>query len=292
MRLGLGTVQFGLDYGVSNTTGRTGPEEAARILSAARAAGVRVLDTAAAYGDSERVLGRLLEPGHGFAVVTKLMPPGQGRELTPDMAWRSLEGSLERTGQERFHGIMVHHASDLLAPGGEALFAAMEDMRVQGLAGRIGCSLYHGAQVDALLERFEPGIVQIPVNALDQRLVAGGQLERLAARGVEVHARSVFLQGLLLMDPEGLDPWFEPVRGHLAAWRAFVEEACMTPVQAAMAFMRTVPGVDTVLVGVNTAAQLVANVEDFARPCPDLDFAPFALDDERFVNPAKWELAA
>lgn len=298
MELGLGAVQFGLDYGISNQGGQTPEPEVRRILDLAAAGGVRVLDTAAAYGESEAVLGRCLPREAGFRVITKTAPLREARGTVdgPRLVREGFADSLQRLGLPRVSGLLAHHAADLLGPGGEAVWAALEDFRARGLAKKIGLSVYAGAEIDAALARFDIDLVQVPASVLDQRLVAGGQLARLAARGVEVHARSVFLQGLLLLDPAAAPAYFEPVRGRLAAWRDFLDSRGLSPAQGALAFARSLAGVGVVLAGVENAAQLEANIADFAAAASSgLDlaaFAPFALDDERFVNPGNWKLAA
>lgn len=297
MQLGLGTVQFGLDYGVSNRQGRTPEPEVRRILELAARGGVRVLDTAAAYGDSEAVLGRCLAADASFRIVTKTVPlrEARGSAAAPGLVREGFARSLERLGRDAVDGLLAHHAADLLGPGGDAVFAVLDGLRSAGAARRIGLSVYAGADVDAALDRFDFDLIQVPANVLDQRLLSGGQLRRLRERGVEVHVRSVFLQGLLLMDPAAAPAWFEPVRHRLAAWRAALDERGLTPAQGALAFARSLDA-DVVLVGVEDAAQMAANIADFAKAGTEgLDsaaFAPFAIDDERYVNPGKWELAA
>lgn len=294
MQLGLGTVQFGLDYGVSNRQGRTPEPEVRRILELAAAAGVRVLDTAAAYGESEAVLGRCLPAESSFRIVTKTVPlrEARGTAEAPRLVHEGFARSLERLGLAAVDGLLAHHAADLLAPGGDGIFAVLDGLRGQGLARKIGLSVYEGAHIDAALDRYDFDLIQVPANVLDQRLVSGGQLGRLRERGVEVHVRSVFLQGLLLLDPASAPAYFAPVRHRLAAWRAALDERGLTPAQGALAFARSLAA-DVVLVGVENAAQMAANISDFtAAGSAGLDFAPFAIDDETFVNPAKWELAA
>ena len=294
MQLGLGTVQFGLDYGVSNRQGRTPEPEVRRILELAAAGGVRVLDTAAAYGESEAVLGRCLPADAAFRIITKTVPLGdaRGADAAPGLVAEGFARSLERLGREAVDGLLAHHAADLLGPGGDAVFAVLDRLRRSGAARRIGVSVYTGADVDAVLDRFDIDLIQVPANVLDQRLLSGGQLRRLRERGVEVHVRSVFLQGLLLLDPAAAPAYFAPVRHLLAAWRQALDAAGLTPAQGALAFARSLDA-DVVLVGVEDAAQLAANLADFAKAeDAGLDFALFALDEEKYVNPGKWELAA
>lgn len=295
MRIGLGTAQFGMPYGISNQKGKISVGEAHAIFAAAAANGINLIDTAAAYGDSEAALGHHLRRfGEHFKVVTKTMPLSHIGDATdaPRFVRESFIRSLERLGLERVEGLLVHHANDLLGPKGGQIWDVLQDLRTKGLVARTGVSAYTGADIDAVLERFNIDLIQVPVNILDQRLLRGGQLSRLAARGVEVHVRSVFLQGLLLMDPERLPTYFNPIRQRLTELRHALTERNLTATQGALAFARTLP-VAVVLVGVESADQLNNNIVDFISARTNgLDFARFAIDDESYVNPSRWNLAA
>lgn len=285
MKLGLGTVQFGLDYGIANAAGKPPETEVAAILEAARRAGIDVLDTAAAYGDSEDVLGRLAGPASGFRVISKTPADGP---LTPARLEEGLARSLQRLRRERLDGLLVHRADDLLGPQGEALVAALQSCKARGLVARIGVSVYTGEQIDALLARCEPDIVQAPVSMLDQRLVRSGRLAALKRRGIEVHARSAFLQGLLFMDPATLPPHFDSERARLAAVRERLARAGATPAAAALAWLRETGLVDVAICGVDSPAQLAELCAAAESALPDIDFAACALDDERVLDPSQW----
>lgn len=290
MKLGLGTVQFGLDYGIANTAGRTGPDEVRRILAAAGARGVRLLDTASLYGESESALGAALPDGHAFRVVTKTgkFPSGFG----PDEA-RSLEeafhASLGKLRMPAVYGLLAHASEDLLGPGGDRMMESLLRLKAQGKVAKVGASVYSEAQVDALLDRHPIDLVQLPFSALDQRMLRGGQLRRLKSAGVEVHARSVFLQGLLLMDLADLPAYFEPVRPLLAGFREAARAQGMSPLRAALAFVSAQEDIDSFLVGVCSLEQcreiLDALEPGLSRPP---DFSAFHCGEERFVNPSLW----
>lgn len=291
-RLGLGTVQFGLDYGIANARGRPTEDEVREILASAVNGGMEVIDTAAAYGDSEAVLGRCL-PAAGIRLITKTRPLRE-RTNGSDATWvcEGFARSLQRLRLDSVDGLLVHHAADLLGPSGDAIYAELTRLKEQGLVSRIGLSAYNGVEVDAALERYDVDLIQIPVNVLDQRLVLGGQLPRLRARGVEIHVRSVFLQGLLLMEPAALPANFSPIRPLLQEWRDVLAEFAMTPAQGAFAYIKSLD-VDVALVGVEDAQQLQANQRDFASGRHgEVDFTKFALDDEAFLNPSRWKVAA
>lgn len=294
MKLGLGAVQFGLDYGVSNPAGRTSPEELARILALAAGQGIELIDTAAAYGDSEAALGQAFAaPACAraqFKVVTKTPALAAGADVlrAGDQLERSLHESLGRLRLASVHALLVHRASDLTGPGGAQLMARMRQLQHDGLVGQIGVSVYDGQQIDAVLERFEVDLIQLPVSLLDQRLLHSGHLARLRQRGVTIHARSVFLQGLLLMAPTDAPCFFDPVRAHLAACRARLDGLGVSALEAALGFVNGIGEVDVLVCGVNNSAQLAELCRAAATPVALGDTARFALHDERFLNPANW----
>ena len=290
MKIALGTVQLGLDYGISNRAGQVSPEEARRILALAGRSGIRVLDTAAAYGDAEQRLGELLPPDAAFDVVTKL--PRLPAEPGPGVAqWvrDRLAESLQRLRVPRLYGLLMHQAADLLGPQGDALWAALEAARAAGTVMKVGASVYTGTEIDALLGRFPLQLIQLPLSVLDQRLVRSGHLAKLRKAGVEVHARSVFLQGVLLMAPEDLPAHLAPAREPLRALRAAARAAGRMPLDLALGCVLRQPEVDRAVLGVTREEELAEILAAAQRPsAAQLDCGAFALDDEAILNPGRW----
>ncbi len=292
-KIGLGTVQFGLDYGIANPNGCVPFDEVEQILGRAATLGITVLDTAALYGVSEETLGRILGPEHPFRIVTKT-PKGAGDQITDndaaDLA-ATFDRSLQRLKQRTVYGLLIHDADDLLKPGGQLLIDALRRVRDSGRVARIGVSVYTGGQLDSVLELFTPDLVQLPLNVLDQRLIADGRLDRLHQMGVEVHARSVFLQGLLLMEPQSLDAYFDPVRDRIESYREGIKRTGATPLEGALRFALGLSQIDTVIVGVCSQQELEdICVASRRRGFPQIDFSRWAVNDPRYVNPSQWQL--
>ncbi|MGC4406040.1 aldo/keto reductase [Methyloversatilis sp. MC4-4] len=290
VRIGLGTVQWGVDYGVANRDGRTPRAEVTRILAAGRAAGLKVLDTAALYGEAEAVLGE--QDLSGLQVVTKT-PRYAHAPITAadaDDLKATFIRSLARLRLPAVHGLLAHHADDLLVAGGERLIDALRALRAEGKVARIGVSVYDGAQLDAILARFTPDLVQLPLNVFDQRLIVDGSLARLAALGVEIHVRSVFLQGLLLMPPDSAPAFFDPWRERLRAWHADCAERNVLPQQAALAFVCDLSEVSCCLIGVQSRAQLEQSLNGLDE-VPRFDATSFACNDPALLNPVNWRLS-
>jgi aryl-alcohol dehydrogenase-like predicted oxidoreductase len=293
VKLGLGSAQFGMNYGVSNRGGQTPSGEVARILALARERGLTVIDTAPGYGDSETVLGAVMAdmPGESgsWAVVSKTPGPvsPQGHHVATAVE-EGLRASLVRLRREWLYGLLVHNPQDLLAPGGERVHTALLGLRERGLVRKIGVSVYDAAQLEAVLQRFAVDLVQLPLSVFDQRLLKSGHLAALKERGIEVHARSAFLQGALLMPPEELPPHLVALAPGLARFRRLAEGLDASPAQAALAWVNAVDEVDAIIVGVNNAAQLAELLPFEGVRVEAAEFAPFAVTDENLVNPARW----
>ncbi|HJR57366.1 MAG TPA: aldo/keto reductase [Rhizomicrobium sp.] len=276
MKLGLGTVQFGQAYGVSNTGGQVSRAEAAAILARAAQAGIMVLDTAANYGEAEKVLAAL--DTAPFRIVTKTGPVKNGVETVIARARRSVDMLNADT-------LLVHAAADLDEPG---LWPALQQLKVEGVFRKIGISTYFADDPAAMAKRFRPDVMQLPFSLLDQRLLQDGSLTRLKDLGVEIHARSLFLQGLMLMPPGDVPPHLQGAGPHLTKLRARLAAAGSTPLAAALGFVLSRPEIDIALVGVTARDELDEIIAAAALPLPAIDWSACAMDDERILTPSLW----
>lgn len=289
-KLVLGTVQFGLDYGISNTTGRTSPSEVEEILSLCHRTGIHAVDTSCEYGESESIIGRWLRPEYSFSVITKTKQCRSERIGARHIALviDTFRESLNRLGLATVDTLLVHDADDLLKAGSAELYQSLLELKQEGLIGRLGASVYSGEQIRRLLENYCFDVIQLPINVFDQRLLQAGVLNELADAGVELHARSVFLQGLLLMSPAKLPSQFQQFRQHWADYYAYLNQQRLSPIEGALSFVASLPQIQKVLVGVNTSVQLQEIITAYSTKCEVDQFAKFALADEQILNPSLW----
>ena len=285
-RLILGTVQFGLAYGIANHGGQVSSIDAVSILLAARAGGLDTLDTAIAYGESETCLGAAGVTD--WRIITKLPTVP---DICPDVAaWvaAQLAGSLSRLGVDRLHGLLLHNPLQLRGPHGPDLAAALHAVRTDGRVGRIGVSIYSPEDLAVIYPMLRPDIVQAPLNLLDRRLVDSGWLQRLGDYGVEVHTRSSFLQGLLLMPqvPARFAQW-SPI---WSRWREWLDANKVQPTAACLAYPLSLPQVANVVIGVDSPGQF-AELLAVRRALPPADELPdISCIDERLINPSNWNM--
>ena len=289
--LGLGTVQFGLDYGIANHEGQCTPNEAAEILHLAARAAIEIVDTAALYGSSEAVIGRNLPVDGKFKLITKTASFGGQRigqkEISELVA--TFERSLERLKLESVYGLLVHHCEDLTAPGGERILETMQEFVAAGRVQKIGASVYQDEQLAYVLDNPCIEIIQVPLNVLDQRHLQSGDIQRLSAAGIEVHVRSAFLQGLLLTPVDTIPDFLGPLCPVLSEYYDWLTEQGLSALEGALGFIRQVDGVACVVVGVCSRSQFnevltaYGNVADCS-----LNFDRFAVADESLIDPRHW----
>ena len=293
MKLGIGAAQFGLDYGVSNTEGITPIAEVAKILKQAELLGIELIDTAPAYGNSEAVLGSCIQDRICFKIMTKTPFFDKDVIREEDVAHlrKTLISSLRNLQQSSVYGLLIHHAEDLFAIDGQKLWNAMVALKAEGLVKKIGISVYNAEQIDEALKRYAVDLVQVPVNIFDQRLLKSGHLIKLKDRQIEIHARSIFLQGLLLMEPSGLPPYLSRAAPYFITCRKYFENFCMTTLDAALAFIDHLEEIDTYIVGLNNSQQLediLSHQKKNRDNALDCDYSKFAITDESIINPFLW----
>lgn len=284
-RLALGTVQFGLAYGIGNQTGQVSRAEANAMLQLARASGIDTLDTAIAYGESEARLGEL--GAQGFQLVTKL--PGVPESCADVSAWvrQQARESLSRLGVSAVYGVLLHRPEQLLGPNGAELYRALQVLKNNGLVKKIGVSIYSPVELCAFPKKYCFDLVQAPFNLVDRRLQSSGWLHRLKDKSVEIHTRSAFLQGLLLMPRSELPTKFSKWQFLWETWYRWLAGHGVSALQASLAVPLSLTEIDRVVIGAENVSQLT-QIIDASQCLPDVDLPALHCQDENLINPVNW----
>jgi aryl-alcohol dehydrogenase-like predicted oxidoreductase len=291
-KLGLGTAQWGLLYGAWNVNGIPDEDAVGAMLKNAVDAGINLLDTAQAYGTSEKIIGKQISFPTKFQVFTKTRPI---RSLLVKKNMHSqiiaeLLNSIKCLKRDYVDGVFIHHAEDLFSEGGDVLWDELQRLKKSNKIGKLGVSVYCPEQLKKILNNFEIDVVQIPLNIYDQRFIKTGLLKTLRRQSIEVHARSVFLQGLLLQPWENLRGPFEVIRPHQKKLVNHLENFNITPYQASLFFCLLRQDVDRVIVGCETPEQLdklIMTCRDSLVNLP-ADMTEYCLDNEDIINPSNW----
>ena len=276
-KIAIGTVQFGLNYGISNAGGKTSPNEVAEILSFADSQKIYLLDTARAYGDSEAVLGNVAS--QNFKIVSKF-------GTTPR---EDLTETLAHLKRPTIYGYLSHNADHILE--NPNLWNVLDDLKSEGLTERIGYSLYSTSQLESLIEhKFIPDIIQVPYNLLDSRF--SYWIDKLKNEySTEIHVRSVFLQGLFFMNTESLEGNVVGLKKELIQLHKWSKEYNLDIGTMALNYALQNQNIDYVVIGVNSKKQLIQNLESVGEELSsDLIHKIGNLKKERpiLLNPSNW----
>ena len=285
MKLALGTVQFGLSYGIANKSGQVRRSEAAEMLHLARDNGVDTLDTAISYGESESCLGEI--GVDGFKIVTKLPAIPEGCLDIGSWIQEQFSASLVRLGKETAYGFLLHSPEQLFGVDGMEIYNILDELKKKGQVEKIGVSIYDPQELESITQHVSLDLVQAPFNLIDQRLLTSGWLKKLKRKGVEVHTRSAFLQGLLLM-PQNLMPlYFTPWRDLFEKWHNWLAINNVSAVKACIEYPLRVSEIDRVVVGADNIDQL-SEIIRFVNTKPLVSFPNLDCNDERLINPFHW----
>jgi aryl-alcohol dehydrogenase-like predicted oxidoreductase len=286
MKIAIGTVQFGMHYGVANQSERMVPiAEVEQILLEANQRGVDTLDTAMSYGESQQALGTV---GVGcWRVVGKLQAVPDGVGDISGWARDQTKSSMAKLKITQLHGLLLHRPAQLHGWRGNELYDALQGLKEEGLVRKVGISIYDPTELDQVLDKYKFDLVQAPLNILDRRMLDSGWLARLHAAGVEVHARSIFLQGLLLMARASRPHKFDRWRDIWDEWERWLEAVGLTPLEACLRYALSEQMLDRLVIGVDSFQQFKEIVAVAGESLNSLPNFPSSVDPI-LINPSMW----
>ena len=285
-KLAIGTANFGLAYGVTNNNGRLSDTEIKNIMSEAKRSKVVTFDTAQGYGDSEERLSPFLN--YKTKVVTKIGIELQSNKISLNVQ-QLFAQSLEKLKCDKVYALLLHNPEVLVGQDGPAIIRELQHLKYEGLVEKIGVSIYNPEILKEVLRSFDVDIVQLPFNIFDREVLLSGWADKLKEKDIEIHTRSVFLQGILLMQRHNLPNWFRKNWSEIfEQWFDFQRHVDATADEIALTFVLRQPWIDKVVVGVDNFQQLtrLANIEKNMKK----DYEPlFFSRDVNLINPSKWK---
>ena len=284
----LGSAQFGMHYGVSNDKGVVTPAEVRAILDLARKNSFASIDTAGSYGVAEQVLGDVGVTD--FKITTKIpkISKSKGTKSVIDTMLCSVKNSCERLNVKSCSGVLVHDCGDLLGKYGNEVVKGLKLLRELGWCDRVGVSVYHPEQLLRSMKKLDLDVVQFPLSVVDRRFLAGGLLERLREKGVELQARSIFLQGLLLSKSSQKSSYFSRWESLWKCWELVQLEAGVTPAEICINYISGLGLVDGMVVGVDSPSQYRQLLDCREVDMRQVDLSGVNCLDLALVDPTRW----
>lgn len=272
----LGTVQFGLDYGINNSSGQVAPSEILSILQLAGKNNISILDTSSAYGNAEKILGELLSKiNYDFKIISKC--PKSDLSVS-----RLFCNTLENLRVDSLYGYLLHHFE--IYKKCPDIWREFKALKKSKKVRKIGFSIYTKEDLEFILSKGDEfDIIQFPYNILDHQFRP--YLEILHRRNVEVHVRSTFLQGLFFMDRENLPPKLQVLRRYLDTIDNYVSLEKMSVAEVALNYNLQNKYIDGVLIGVDNVVQLEENIRSVLHKRVDLSIE---VKEKELLNPSNW----
>lgn len=287
-KIALGTVQFGLPYGVSNTSGQVTSEEVSKIINFARLNQITTLDTASDYGTSQTVLGK--NGVADFKIISKISLPSKHDQDIRKWVQNVFQNALNQLQVNKLYGFLLHRPEILLGSDSEVIFDSLMELKIKGLVDKIGISVYSTDELDLIFRRFKFDLVQAPFNILDRTLYTSGWMDKLSGLGVEIHVRSAFLQGLLLFSAEERPKKFDRWNSLWSSWHKFLEVESISPLEACLLFLKSYEKLDKIIVGVENQNQLAMILKAYLNSKKLVFPTELYATDKDLIHPSRWNL--
>lgn len=284
-KLFLGTVQFGLNYGINNKEGRVSEEEVNNILRLAAKSGIKILDTAYFYGNAMERIGNFHRNSDVlFDVNTKF-------KIDPVVTiTEQLTESLTCLAIASVDTYFYHSFSDYANNPG--ILDELEELREKSYFKKIGVSIYNNDEMQQCINDDQVDVIQLPFNLLDNNNHRGGLIKAAKERGKEIQVRSVFLQGLFFMDIADLPSRLYSFAHYLTKIQTIASELNVSIAELALAYVRKEPLIDGIIIGVDTTSQLVDN---FLATGFEMDeyyynrVNEIIVKEKALLNPQNWQ---
>jgi|TARA_B110001452_G_C15176947_1_gene408899 aryl-alcohol dehydrogenase-like predicted oxidoreductase len=278
-KLIIGTAKFGFPYGIGKKRIRIKKKEVFKILNFARLNGIKTLDTAINYGDCEKILG-----DYGikkWRVITKLPTIKDIKQVD-----RLVVRSIENLKINQIDTLLFHDTKQMLSREGEKIFKKILDLKKQGLIKKIGFSVYFPNEVKKILRNYKFQVIQCPFNIIDRRMVNEGIFSLLKRNNIEIHARSIFLKGLLLLNKNQMPKKFKKWRHLWNNLHNFLNSKNRLPSEVCANFALSNRMIDKIVVGFDDKNQL----DNFLSIKKEKIFFPKNIQssDISLLNPSNW----
>ncbi len=285
-RIVLGGAQLGLPYGILNGGETLSREEVARILDAAVDHGIDSIDTAIAYGQSESIIGETSQ--NRFKIISKLPPLPVDISNVSEWVHSQVQGSLSRLKCTSLDALLLHRPQDLTGVHGAELCAVIGSLMAEKMIHRFGVSIYSPDDLEGIIGTFDIHVVQAPLNVFDRRIL--GVTDQLSALNIEVHARSVFLQGVLIASPKDRPQRFEPWSEHFALFDEWVRSSGVSAMACCLGFALQQPGIAKLVIGTTSAESLDEIMNSIPNSVLEV---PTHLQSsvEQLIDPRFWNAA-
>ena len=281
----LGSANFDQIYGIKKNFIKK--SEIKKLFDLALKNKIKTIDTSPLYNKSEKIIGLL--NNNRFKIISKIPKPPKNIKRENIKKWlkQNVMISLKNLKIKKFECLLLHNANSLLCKNGDEIYKGIRNMKINGFTSKIGVSIYDFNVLDKILKKFKFNLIQAPFNILDQRLVEKGWLKKLKKRKIEVHARSIFLQGILLLKHNQLPKKLIKLSKKLMVWENWLKKNKFNSLQVCLSFVLNQRQLDGIVVGYNNTNQL-NQILKLKQIKNNFSLPNLNIKDKKLIDPREW----
>ena len=281
----LGSANFDQIYGIKKNFIKK--SEIKKLFNLALKNKIKTIDTSPLYNKSEKIIGLL--NNNRFKIISKIPKPPKNIKRENIKKWlkQNVMISLKNLKIKKFECLLLHNANSLLCKNGDEIYKGIRNMKINGFTSKIGVSIYDFNVLDKILKKFKFNLIQAPFNILDQRLVEKGWLKKLKKRKIEVHARSIFLQGILLLKHNQLPKKLIKLSKKLMVWENWLKKNKFNSLQVCLSFVLNQRQLDGIVVGYNNTNQL-NQILKLKQIKNNFSLPNLNIKDKKLIDPREW----
>lgn len=284
-KLSLGTAQFGFNYGITNKKGKVSEDEVLKILNFCKQKNILSLDTASGYGVSEKIIGKTKI--NKFKIVTKIPKIPKNISTLEDWVFEKIYSSLKFLNLNKIYAILFHSPADLFTKKGNKIFKILQYLKKKKIIKKIGVSVYNRTELVNIIKNYDIDIVNLPLSIANRDFLKNNFLKKIKAKNIEIHIRSIFLQGLLL-NYNHIKFKYLMKTNFFQKWNSWLNNNKISALDACVCFVKNIKEVDKIVVGVDDLKQLKLIYNSFNKK--KYFIWPNFEGSKKLVNPQKWKL--
>ena len=281
-KLCLGTAQFGMNYGISNNSGKTKNNELNKIFSILKEKNINFLDTSMNYGDSYNILKK--QNLKNFNIISKI-PKITKKNKVESLILKKVQLSLKKLKIDNFYGILLHNQDDMMSSKSDEIYKALNQLKKDKKIKKIGLSIYNFDDAIKILTKYKFDIIQCPYNVIDRRLEKQRFKNFIFKNKIEIHVRSIFMQGLLLMKKRPLK--FKKYEKIFHAWDEITNKNKINSVLHALNFVMQNKIINKIIIGIENSSQLKDILNNYKKLNCNYSKKIMSMDIN-LINPSNW----
>ena len=284
-KLILGSANFEQKYGIKKNFIKK--KEIKKLFKLALKNNINKIDTSPLYNSSEKIIGSL--KNNRFGIISKVpkIPENVKKKNIKKWLERKTMNSIKNLKIKKLDALLLQNSNSLLGKNGNEIYKSLKDMKIKGLTRKIGISIYDFNTLKEIIKKFKLDLIQAPFNVLDRRLVSKGWLRKLKKNKIEIHVRSIFLQGILLLKYKELPKKLNKHKNNWMIWENWLKKNNLDSLSACVRFVLQHKQLDGIVIGCNSSNHL-SQILNLKQTKSNFSFPNLNVKNKKLIDPRQW----